>query len=117
MVACWVHAPNVVGSNPTFTIMFKLFWSDSPLNWQTYLHDPASISMEGILTFNKHLLFLVIVIVLFVGWIIFFTVYYFFRGRNKVTIVRLRIQLNIQRMHILQYFSYIYAWQHHVLDG
>ena len=83
MVACWVHAPNVVGSNPTFTIMFKLFWSDSPLNWQTYLHDPASISMEGILTFNKHLLFLVIVIVLFVGWIIFFTVYYFVEFNNK----------------------------------
>ena len=64
-------------------LMFRLFWSDSPLNWQIYLHDPASISMEGILTFNKHLLFLVIVIVLFVGWILFFTVYYFVEFNNK----------------------------------
>ena len=31
---------------------------DSPDFWQTYLQDPASISMEGILIFNKHLLFL-----------------------------------------------------------
>jgi hypothetical protein len=50
---------------------------DTPLAWQTYLHDPASISMEGILMFNKHLLFLVIVIVMFVGWLLAFTVYYF----------------------------------------
>ena len=28
---------------------------DSPALWQTYLSDPASISMEGILIFNKHL--------------------------------------------------------------
>ena len=31
---------------------------DSPALWQTYLPDPASITMEGILIFNKHLLFL-----------------------------------------------------------
>jgi len=40
---------------------------DSPALWQTYLSDPASISMEGILIFNKHLLFLLTVIVLFIG--------------------------------------------------
>ena len=40
---------------------------DSPALWQTYLHDPASITMEGILIFNKHLLFLLTVIVLFVA--------------------------------------------------
>ena len=40
---------------------------DSPALWQTYLSDPASIAMEGILIFNKHLLFLLTVIVLFVG--------------------------------------------------
>ena len=39
---------------------------DSPAFWQTYLSDPASITMEGILIFNKHLLFLLTVIVLFV---------------------------------------------------
>ena len=40
---------------------------DSPALWQTYLSDPANITMEGILIFNKHLLFLLTVIVLFVG--------------------------------------------------
>ena len=38
---------------------------DSPAFWQTYLSDPASITMEGILIFNKHLLFLLTVIVIF----------------------------------------------------
>jgi len=40
---------------------------DSPAYWQTFLQEPASISMEGILLFNKHLLFLLVVIVLFVA--------------------------------------------------
>jgi hypothetical protein len=40
---------------------------DSPLVWQTYLADPASITIEGILIFNKHLLFLLTAIVLSVG--------------------------------------------------
>ena len=51
-------------------------FGDTPFEFQTHLHDPASISMEGILMFNKHLLFLVIVIVMFVGWLLVFTVYY-----------------------------------------
>src|SRR5210317_1233155 len=39
---------------------------DSPAFWQTYLSDPASITMEGILIFDKQLLFLLTVIVFFV---------------------------------------------------
>ena len=42
--------------------------------WQTYLSDPANITMEGILIFNKHLLFLLTVIVLFVAWLLFYTI-------------------------------------------
>ena len=56
---------------------------DVPEYWQTYFHDPASISMEGILVFNKHLTFLLIVIVLFVGWFLFSTIYYFVEFNNK----------------------------------
>lgn len=56
---------------------------DSPALWQTYLPDPASITMEGILIFNKHLLFLLTVIVLFVGWLLFYTIYYFIEYNNK----------------------------------
>ena len=50
---------------------------DSPAFWQTYLSDPASITMEGILIFNKHLLFLLTAIVLF------YTIYYFIEYSNK----------------------------------
>ena len=56
---------------------------DSPAFWQTYLSDPASITMEGILIFNKHLLFLLTAIVLFVGWLLFYTIYYFIEYSNK----------------------------------
>ena len=56
---------------------------DSPALWQIYLSDPASITIEGILIFNKHLLFLLTVIVLFVGWLLFYTIYYFIEYNNK----------------------------------
>ena len=57
--------------------MIFITYCDSLTLWQTYLSDPASITMEGILIFNKHLLFLLTVIVLFVGWLLFYTIYYF----------------------------------------
>jgi cytochrome c oxidase subunit 2 len=56
---------------------------DVPYLWQTGFQDPASISMEGILVFNKHLSFLLIVIVLFVGWFLVCTVYYFLEFNNR----------------------------------
>ncbi len=54
---------------------------DTPALWQTYLSDPASITMEGILIFNKHVLFLLTVIVLFVGCLLFYTLHYFIEYR------------------------------------
>jgi len=57
--------------------MIKKLYCDSPLEWQTYLSDPASISMEGILFFNNHLLFFIITILLFVGWLLFYTIFYY----------------------------------------
>ena len=41
---------------------------------QFKLQDPSSSIMEGILMFNKHLLFIVIMIVIAVGWLLFNTV-------------------------------------------
>jgi len=38
---------------------------DSPALWQTYLSDPASILMEGTFIFNKNLLFLLTIVVVF----------------------------------------------------
>ena len=60
---------------------------DSPAFWQTYLSDHASITMEGILIFNKHLLFLLTAIVLFVGWLLFYTIYYFIEYSNKFSTI------------------------------
>ena len=45
--------------------------------WQISFHDPAIISMEGILMLNKHLSMLIIVIVLLVGWFLLSVVSYF----------------------------------------
>ena len=58
-------------------------YCDSPVEWQTYLSEPASVYMEGILLFNKHLLFLIIGIVLFVGWLLFYTIYSFRESNNS----------------------------------
>ena len=43
--------------------------------WQLRLQDPASSIMEGILLFNKHLLFIIIIIVVLTGWLLFNTIY------------------------------------------
>ena len=63
--------------------MLFYLYCDSPSLWQTYLSDPASITMEGILIFNKHLFFLLCVIVLFVGWLLFYTLYYYTEYKNE----------------------------------
>ena len=56
---------------------------DSPDFWQTYLQEPASVTMEGILLFNKHLLFLLTVIVIFTAWLLFYAIFYFAEFNNK----------------------------------
>ena len=45
---------------------------DSPAFWQTYLFDPASTTMEGILIFNKHLVLVNFLVLLFFGTIVIF---------------------------------------------
>ena len=62
--------------------LYKIF-CDSPAYWQTYLQEPASISMEGILLFNKHLFFLLTVIVLFVAWLLAYALHYFSEFNNR----------------------------------
>lgn len=63
--------------------MFFYTKCDSPLSWQTSFHDPASIAMEGILLFNTHLFFLITIIVFFVGWVLFYTLFYFFEYNHS----------------------------------
>jgi cytochrome c oxidase subunit 2 len=57
--------------------------ADIPYPKQTYFQDPATVSMEGILGFNNHLTFLLILIVAFVGWFLFFTIYFFIEQNNR----------------------------------
>ena len=63
--------------------MIFLVKCDSPEFWQTSLQEPASISMEGILIFNKHLMFLLTLIILVIAWIVVYTLYYFLEFNNK----------------------------------
>ncbi len=62
---------------------FYTIYCDSPAYWQTYLQDPASINMEGILLFNKHLFFLLTIIIIFVAWLLAYTMYFFSEFNNK----------------------------------
>ena len=50
---------------------------DGPVLWQIGFSEPATTTMEGILLFNTHLTFLLTVIVVFVGWLLGFTIYYY----------------------------------------
>ena len=60
--------------NPIWNASFFLV-CDAPDFWQLRLQDPASSIMEGILLFNKHLLFIVVMIVLLTAWLLFNTIY------------------------------------------
>lgn len=57
-------------------------WCDAPEPWQLQLQDPSSSIMEGILMFNKHLLFIVILIICLVGWLLFNTIKNFDNAQN-----------------------------------
>lgn len=52
----------------------RIVWCDAPEPWQLKFQDPSSSIMEGILMFNKHLLFIVILIVFLVAWLLFNTI-------------------------------------------
>lgn len=47
---------------------------DCPETWQTFLPDPASSIMEGLLIFNNHLLFVIVTIIILIGWFLANTV-------------------------------------------
>lgn len=67
---------NFLKEKITFSSSFFLI-CDAPDFWQFRLQDPASSIMEGILLFNKHLLFIIIMIVILTGWLLFNTIYSF----------------------------------------
>jgi cytochrome c oxidase subunit 2 len=50
---------------------FDYWLGDSPILYQLGFQDPATTTMEGIYLFNLHLLFVIIAIVILVGWLLF----------------------------------------------
>lgn len=66
-----------------FTIFLFFYQNDVPAEGQFQLNEPASTSMEGILLFNQHLMFLLVLIIVFVGWILFHTVFQFMETLNS----------------------------------
>jgi hypothetical protein len=65
------------------TNFFSCLTCDAPEAWQAALSEPASITTEGSLIFNNHLLFLLIVITLFVGWLLYNTIFFYEEFNNK----------------------------------
>ena len=64
---------------------FFFFFCDAPEFAQLRLQDPATTTMEGLLEFNKHLLFIITIIVMLVGWLLFATITNFdeFNTQNR----------------------------------
>ena len=60
------------------------FWlGDSSSPYQLGFQDPATTVMEGIFIFNLHLLFIIIAIVMLVGWLLFSILQNFFEFSNS----------------------------------
>lgn len=55
-------------------LLFNSLWKgDAAVSYQLSFQDPATTTMEGIYLFNLHLLFIIIGIVIFVGWLLYST--------------------------------------------
>jgi cytochrome c oxidase subunit 2 len=66
------------------TIYFILYWiGDCPTMYQLGFQDPATTTMEGIYLFNLHLLFVIISIVILVGWLLFLVLMNFTELNNS----------------------------------
>lgn len=59
------------------------FFCDAPQFAQLSFQDPSSTIMEGLLEFNKHLLFVITIIVMLVGWLLFATITNFEEFNSK----------------------------------
>lgn len=66
------------------SILFCFYQNDVPVGNRFNLSEPASISMEGILLFNQHLLFVLVLIIVFVGWILIHTIIQFTEIENSL---------------------------------
>jgi cytochrome c oxidase subunit 2 len=67
-----------------FSVFSDVTWSgDAALKNQLGFQDPATTSMEGIFLFNLHLLFIIIGIILLVGWLLLIIITNFTEVNNS----------------------------------
>jgi cytochrome c oxidase subunit 2 len=71
----------------TLKDMFKLNIAhcDAPEAWQLGIQDPATPSLEGMMSLHNYITFFLIVIVIFVFWMLFLVVYNFNETANPVS--------------------------------
>nr|YP_009476695.1 cytochrome c oxidase subunit 2 [Proteomonas sulcata]AVM81188.1 cytochrome c oxidase subunit 2 [Proteomonas sulcata] len=67
-----------------FLLIFNNSFCDYAHPYQISLQDPATPVMEGIIALHHDLLFLLTVIGIFVGWVLFRTTYLFYHTRNPI---------------------------------
>nr|YP_010152747.1 cytochrome c oxidase subunit 2 [Aureoumbra lagunensis]QQW50395.1 cytochrome c oxidase subunit 2 [Aureoumbra lagunensis] len=58
--------------------------SDSARPWQMNFQDPATPVMEGIINFHNHIMFFLIMVVIFVSWMLFRCLFYFSENMQNV---------------------------------
>lgn len=63
---------------------FNFCFSDYAESWQLGFQDPATPIMEGIINLHHDLMFFLCVILIFVSWVLFRTIWLFEKSKNKI---------------------------------
>ena len=66
-------------------LLFNLSFSDCAESWQLGFQDPATPIMEGIINLHHDLMFFLCVILIFVSWILFRTIWLFDSSKNEIS--------------------------------
>lgn len=67
-----------------FRISGQTIYADAPVQWQIDFQDPASPIAESIIDLHHRIMFYLILIATFVGWMLLRTLYSFHESKNKV---------------------------------
>ena len=67
-----------------FMISGQTIYADAPINWQVDFQDPATPVAESIVDLHHRIMFYLILIAVFVGWMLSRTLYHFQAHRNAV---------------------------------
>lgn len=68
-----------------FFSIFNFCFCDSVESWQLGFQDPATPIMEGIINLHHDLMFFLCVILIFVSWILFRTIWLFDNSKNEIS--------------------------------